>query len=521
MSDGGSAQPVAVVSTATQQGGAAQPVVVVSGQPTIGGPVQPVYVVTSGPVQGGSPMRVSAALSGAVVDGGPAIPVYVVSGSLTPGGGGATLGSATVAAMNTTVTNDLSADGITWAAVHGSVVIDQYGKMIVYAQRNNGGTSLCYFVISNDSGATWADNIGIVGGEGFLTRGNMVYDAGRDCFHGLIMASNPVDGGIIYRRYAITRGAGNAIVSIARVGGVSVVLDDAGANNANGLEFPTIIMPDANTVLAAWTIRVTAAPGGEIRCCKVDITANPNAGGTASNWGHIGLSSTTTIGAPPAVASYTIPFTQASNTLVYFSLLQLASGDLRWVYYASVPNAYATRRSVRNAAVTWSTLSSPVTVSAMQRGGTDTGYALKNQLISQLSERSGITFVGLATWKSNAAGDTWGVYAIAANDALSTSTDVYSAGGAHSYAPTGDCAYDSTAGRIVVTYDQTTTVDGYIGLLNPTDLSTTQAFAAFESSVGVDIPVIGSTRVGGNVLIVYRVEGSPPQIAKTARLAWQ
>ncbi len=112
------------------------------------------------------------------------------------------------------------------------------------------------------------------------------------------------------------------------------------------------------------------------------------------------------------------------------------------------------------------------------------------------------------------------MYAIAANDSLSTSVDVYSAGGAHSYAPTGDCAYDSTANRLVVTYDQTVTVSGFIGLLNPADLSITQAFAAFESAADVDIPVIGSTRIGGNVLIVYRVAGSPPQIGKTARLAW-
>jgi hypothetical protein len=434
---------------------------------------------------------------------------------LAPG----TIDVPSVAAMGTTVTNDLSPDGVSWAATHASVVIDQYGKVAVYAQRYNANTRQCYFVISNDSGASWADNAGIAGGEAFLTRGDMVYDATRDCFHGLIVATNPADGGIIYRRYSITRDGSNNITSIARVGGVSVVLDDAGANNSNALEFPTIIMPDANTVLAAWTI-ATVAPGGEIRCAKVDITSNADAGGTASNWVHIGVNSTTAIGAAPAVASYTIPFTQGTaKAPTYFSLLQLASGDLRWVYYNGT-SGYATRRSVKSAAVTWNSLASAVSVSAMQRAGTDTGYSLKQQLISQQSERAGVVFVGLATWKANATGDTWGVYAIAANDSLSTSVDVYSAGGAHSYAPTGDCAYDSTANRIVVTYDQTTTVDGYIGLLSPSDLSTLQAFTAFESSADVDIPVIGSTRIGGRALIVYRVAGSPPQIGKTARFTW-
>jgi hypothetical protein len=519
VNSGGSAQAVST-QAATQQGGPAQPVYVVSGGTQEGGPAQPVYVVTSGPVAGGPALPVYAAAIGSTVAGGPAVPVYVVSGSLS--GSANTVGAATVAAMNTTVTNDLSPDGITWAAVRGSVVVDQYGKMVVYAQRYNANTRLCYFVISNDSGATWADNTGIVGGEGFLTRGDIVYDAARDCFHGLIMATNPSDGGIIYRRYSITRDGSNNITSIARVGGVSVVLDDAGADNNNALEFPTIIMPDSNTLLAAWTIRTTS-PGGEIRCCKCNITSNADAGGTASNWVHIGVNSTTTIGSPPAVASYTIPFTQGTAASIpYFSILQLVSGDLRWVYYTgATANAYATRRSVRNAAVTWNTLSIAVTITNVQRSGTDTGYSLKSQLISQQSERAGVVFVGLATWKSNAAGDTWGVYAIAANDSVATSVDVYSAGGAHSYAPTGDCAYDNTANRIVVTYDQTTTVDGYIGLLNPADLSTTQAFAAFETSADVDIPVIGSTRMNGRVLIVYRVAGSPPQIGKTARLVWQ
>ncbi len=431
------------------------------------------------------------------------------------------LGAATVAALNTTVTNDLSPDGFTWAAMRGACVVDVFGKLTVYAQRYNANTRQCYFVFSNDNAATWADNTGIAGGEGFLTRGDIVYDTARDCFHSLIVTTNPSDGGIIYRRYSITRDGSNNITSIARVGGVSVVLDDAAADNGNGLEFPTIIMPDADTLLAAWTVR-TAAPGGEIRCCKCDITSNADAGGTASNWVHIGVSSTTTIGAAPAVASYTVPFTQAtSNAPIYFSLLQLASGDLRWVYHSGpTPGAWATRRSVKNAAVTWNSLGTAAAITNVQRAGTDTGYSLKNQLVSQLSEKAGVTFVGLATWKANATGDTWGVYAINAADAVAASADIYSAGGAHSYAPTGDCAYDSTADRIVVTYEPTTTQDGYAGLLSPADLSIAQVFAAFETATDIDIPVIANTRVNDRVLILWRVAGSPPQIGKSARLVW-
>lgn len=512
---GGPAQPITDSPGAVQQGGAAVPAVLVTNAPIAGGPAQPVYIVTSGPVQGGAPIPVAYAPVGTPVAGGSALPIYLIGSTADP-----QLGPATVAALNTTVTNDLSPDGFTWAAVHGACVVDSFGKVIIYAQRYNANTRQCYFVFSNDSGATWNDNTGIVGGEGFLTRGDIVYDAANDCLHGLIVTTNPSDGGIIYRRYTIARDGSNNITSIARVVGVSVVLDDASADNGNGLEFPTIRMVGAATLLAAWTVR--SALGGEIRTCRCDISGDINAGGTAANWVNIGINSVSLlVDAVAAVASYTIPFTQAlANALTYFSFLQLASGDLRWVYHnGPTPGTWFTRRSVLSAAVTWNSFSTQATVTNVQRAGTDTGYSLKNQLISQLTEASGVTFVGLATWKSDADGDTWGVYAIAADDSLSTSVDVYSAGGAHSYAPTGDCAYDATAARLVVTYEETTTQDGYIGLLD-TSLATTQAFAAFETATDIDIPVIAQTRVDDSVLIIWRVAGSPPQDGESARLAW-
>lgn len=515
--------PVTTVSGRVQIAGkpVAVNVVSVTDGPLTGGAAMPVVDVTNlaGYTQPpGDPIDV-VAVTDRIVEGGSAVPVWVVSGSLSPlSPSSPQLGTPSVAALNTTVANDLSPDGISWAAVKGAAIVDSFGKIVIYGQRYNSNTRLCYFIWSNDNGVTWADNTGIVGGEGFLVRGDIVYDSARDCFHGLIVTTNPSDGGIIYRRYTITRDGANNITSIARVGGVSVVLDDAAADNGNLLEFPTIRMSDTNTLLAAWTIKT--GTGGEIRACKCDITSNANAGGTASNWVHIGINSTTTIGAPPAVGSYTIPFTQAITNPTYFSLYQQSNGDLRWVYQGgSGSGSYRTRRSVRNAANTWNSLSSAVVLTNVNRNGTDSGYALKNQLISQISEKSGVCFVGLATWKSNASGDTWGVYAIAADDSLSASTDVYSAGGAHSYAPTGDCAYDSTADCLVITYEQTTTQDGYVGLLTPA-LAIAQAFAAFETATNLDIPVIANTRVSGNVLIIWRVAGSPPQIGKRARIPW-
>jgi hypothetical protein len=423
------------------------------------------------------------------------------------------VGSPSFALINTTFTNDLSPDGMTWAAQRGAFLVDQYGVLIQYIQRQNGGTRLCYYVYSNDSGATWNDNSGISGGEGFLARGAIVYDSTRDCIHELIVTLNPGDGGIIYRRISITRDGSHHITSLARVAGVSLSMDDP----SGGAEFPTIIMPDANTLLAAWT--ATTGSGGEIRCCKCDITSDADAGKTAANWVHIGVNSTTTIGSAPAVGSYTIPFTQASAVLTYFNLIQLAGGDLRWVYHSgAVPGAWRTRRSVKSATNVWNSLSSPVTITNVQRSGTDTGYTLKNQLVSQPSRNSADTvFVGLATWKDNANGDTWGAYAITSADAV-TNADVYSAGGAHSYAPTGDCVYDSTSDRVVVSYEKTTTQFSYIVLLK-TDLTSAQAETLLSNAAVIDIPLL-YPRNSGKLYSFYRKAGSPPQPGYFGTMTW-
>lgn len=439
--------------------------------------------------------------------------------------GAPSLGAASFAQQNTTVTDDMSPDGMNWAAMAGAFQVDQYGKFVQYVQRYNSNTRLSYFLISNDGGATWADNTGIVGGEGFLMRGDIVYDSARDCFHGLLVTTNPTDGGIIYRRYSITRDGSNNITSIARVVGVSVVLDDAGASNSNALEFPTIRMLDANTLFASWTIGVNAA-GGEIRCARCDITSDADAGGTASNWVHLGVNSTTTIGAAPAVGSYTIPFTQATGAVVtYFAVKLLASGDIRWVYHTGpTPGTWRTRRLVKSGA-SWTSLSAAADITNVQRAGTDAGYSLKNQLVSQLTEdAAGTVYVGLATWASDVLGDTWTLYSISGADAIAGPTNAYSAGGAHSYAPTGDCAYDATSGRIVATY----IISGagveyaYVGLYT-TALAVAQAPAAVFSTAPVDIPLIAQVRRSGRLLMAFRDTvdtPTPPYTGWYGSVAW-
>lgn len=513
MTIGGPAQPV-VTSSEAPSGGPAIPVAVVSAPLyTLAGPPLKVVEVSDNRARQGGPALPVVVASGAAASSpvaGPPIPVYVVSGSLNSN---PTLASPSMAAMNTTFTNDLSADGMTWDAVNGSFEVDQYGCYAQYIQRYNGGTKLCYFVYSNDKGVTWVDNAGVVGGEGFLLRGRIRYDAVRDCFHGLIVTENPGDGGIIYRRYSITRNGSNQITSIARVGGVSLSMDDASQGN----EFPTLIMTDANTLVAAWTART--ALGGEIRCCKCDISGDANAGGTAANWVNIGVNSTTTIGSAPAVGSYTIPFTQGSAVFTYFALIQMTSGDLGWFYHSgAVPGQFRWRRSVRSAANVWNSFATAVVVSNVQVAGTDTGYTLKNQLIGELVQIGAVVYAAAPVWLSNAAGDTVRLFRIAADDSATAAT-VYSAGGAHSYAPTCGLAYDATSARLIVSYLKTTSSFPALQTFDAT-MAQQQAETAIESTVICDIPLLVFARDNGKLGIAFRKQGSPPQPGYFATMVW-
>lgn len=510
----GAAQPV-VSSSQPAPAGAATPIAVVSGGAAMAGPARPVVVVTDNrPTIAGPALPVYVASGGAVI-AGPPLPVVVVSGSLSSN---PVVGSPSFAAINTTFTNDLSADGMTWDAVNGAFAIDQYGKYVQYIQRYNGGTKLCYFIYSNDKGATWVDNAGVVGGEGFLTRGSIVYDAARDCFHGLIVTENSGDGGIIYRRYSIVRDGSNNITSIARVAGVSASLDDASSGN----DFPTIIMTDANTLLAAWTART--AIGGEIRCCKCDISGDPDAGGTvtlgvAVNWVNIGVNSVSTIGSLPTVTSYTIPFTQATEVFTYFALIQMTSGDLGWFYHnAATPGIFRWRRSVRNAANSWNSFATAVTISNVQVAGTDTGYALKSQLICELVQIGAIVYAVAPVWLSNAAGDTVRLFRIAADDTATAAT-VYSAGGAASYAPTCGLSYDATSARLIVSYIKTVTGFTYLQTFDG-DLVQQQAETLAEGTIPCDIPLIVFARDAGKLGVAFRKQGSPPQPGFYGELSW-
>jgi hypothetical protein len=171
----------------------------------------------------------------------------------------------------------------------------------------------------------------------------------------------------------------------------------------------------------------------------------------------------------------------------------------------------------------WSTgLSTPVAVSTIQRAGTDTGYTLKYQLTSNiLEDATGLCTVGLATWKDNANGDTWGFARIADGTETVTLVDVYSAGGAHSYAPTGHLALDPAKGLLVVSYVKTTTQFAFVQAF----AGTTQKIGetALFSAAKVDIPYFlsGNPTVGGAMPMILRDSPAQPHAGYAGTLLWR
>jgi hypothetical protein len=97
-----------------------------------------------------------------------------------------------------------------------------------------------------------------------------------------------------------------------------------------------------------------------------------------------------------------------------------------------------------------------------------------------VEDASGLCTVGMATWKDNTSGDTWGFARIADSTETVTLVDVYSAGGAHSYAPTGHLALDPAKGLLVVSYVKTTTQFAFV-----------QAFAGTTPKIGESGALLG------------------------------
>lgn len=420
------------------------------------------------------------------------------------------LEGASFAYQNTTVTNDLGADGYSWPQAR-PLLLDKHGNVISLAQRYNTINQRHFFVWSAD-GQTWTDNPSNTGhdsapGEAFFERGCVAYDPDQDALHVLWITVNPGDGGVIYRAYDIAY-SGSAITAINRRLGVSVVLD--GTNTADHYQHPIMLhLDDAaygahGALLAVWSAR--KGTNGEVRASMCVLGSSGTTGGTVGNWAAPVSASTTTLASCQPDAAYSALVAQNNGAIPYPSIGRKSSGthagDVYLVYAsAALGGAWRWRRLVWDATANdWSNaMTADTVICQVARAGTDTGYTLKNQLGTFVHEDTARDrmVVGVATWKSDADGDTFGFVLIDAADAVEQ-VDVYSASGVHSFAPTGDVRYDAVARRIVVSW--LTSDDEFVHLRLYDGAATAGSIVTAYDAVspaGADIPLLGPRMILG------------------------
>lgn len=436
--------------------------------------------------------------------------------SAVSGGGSSTditLSNASVSSMGTAGPLDnLSADGFTWAQ-GDNIKVDQYGTIYSLAQSNSGNNDID-FVYSNDGGSTWAST---ALGQGFITRGYYVIDDVNDIAHVLWKATATSDG-MIYRRYTISRDGSNNVTGFTRDLAINLQLDF----NASQYEHPVLLHLTGaaygtyGALLAIWGARNSAGTPSkwEIRA-SMRILSNTSADNTAGNWVAPITDDATTMTQDAAVP-YSIVASGTADDQPYVSAARKPSGtnanDVYVFWHEGSTSGPLRFRRMRwnSGSNDWSTgLSSTVTILAsLQRGGTDTGYSLKYQLHTtpHFDTQEDQVWVGFASWLDNANGDTWSIVPIDNTDTVGTIIDVYSAGGTHSFAPTGDLMYDSVSGQMIVTYltsdaaqnnNRTQIVSYNDGVLDEGPIT-------FTSAENTDIPIIHNGRYDGKLLLTWR-----------------
>jgi hypothetical protein len=433
------------------------------------------------------------------------------------------LSAPSFAAMNTAGMNDMSPDGFTWPATR-PVIVDRHDKILIWGQRVGGGSLRSIPVVSNNQGVTWTEptrsGMFDAGGEAFLVRCACAYDTVNDLLHCLWVGADASDG-IIYRRYTLTRDGSNNITGVTRVAGVNLQLDLQGSGTMN-YQHPSIIwMPEGGangSVLCVWGARNSAAPTikTEIRA-SMRVLSNTTADNTAGNWTFPVTDDATTIG-NDAIVPYSIIDSGNYVDVMYPTIMRRSNGTRAgdvYVGYHDGNNPVASgswklRRMRWNAGASkWSTgLSAVVTLSLTRVSGTDTGYSLKNQCSSQLTEDTvnDRVYFGFPVWASNALGDTAAFCYVDAADTPSALVNAYSSGGTHTYAPVLDIHFDNPNVRLIVVYQKTTTQDFYVKTFNALVLD--QAETAVYTGRILDMPLIypGRYTVGAQdkLLIAFR-----------------
>ena len=426
-----------------------------------------------------------------------------------------TLAAPTLAQMTTAAeTKRGDADMITWAAAR-PVLVDQYGKIVVWIQYFDQGSSTKYHipVVSNDAGATWTapTRTGFANslGEILMIRGGYAYVAAGDQM-AMTCAFTQVDAGVYVRFYAFTRDGSNNITGVTRSRQMQLEIGVAGMS----FESPGAVMAGTKLLLTWGALNpATVTTKAVIRATSV-VPAGSAADATATNYlaplnenAGSGVTSDPLSSSFIASFKYSILAEGAANALPYCALDVLASGDLAFVTAlgGGQGTVYENRAQWSGANSDWRTgLKTALANDAGHQTVTAlgaSGYALKNQLYRLVEGPAGTIGVIGPVWNGSADVVQLRTVTVGGTDSVSGATDVYSAGGAHSYAPTCDLNWHAGAQRFVASYIKTTTQNSFFKTYTSA-LAAGQGETALHATA-VDIPYVGPL-VGGKTFFVDR-----------------
>ena len=429
-----------------------------------------------------------------------------------------TLADGTYANLGTADALDGSADAINFS--QGRVwTIDQYGKYIWLTQGRSGPNA--HWAWSNDLGANWSQ-----GAESysFLIRGSVAYDSINDKLH-VIWTTNQCDsgGGIIYRRYGITRDGSNNITAIAREdsGNINLQLDITGDVPC---QQPVAIWNDDGTTNGSLIAIWTKAGGGrnEVRASMRQLSLSA-ADGVATNWAAPdGTADVFSTNAPEVDADMVYGANAGSNG----SSAKIRGGsgskkDDLYVFVQTTQGSVLSYRAAWNDGTSnwsggWQT---PVTVASFT---STSGYDAKRELITKpvIDTTNDRLYIGWADYLAGGLGDSVRFAYLDSDDNVSTLYTAYSANGTHSYAPTLDIAFDDTRDEFYVAYVESTT-NGDNGSIDYKvfDGTTLGDEVRFYTSPGgsggqngsADIPILYESRSSNDRLLFgFRINGALP-----------
>ena len=446
------------------------------------------------------------------------------------------LGTPTTVVMNTAATGDLGADGFTWA--QGSpLVVDEFGKLIAWAQAVNGGNKRFIPVVSNDLGVTWSepthtgfgpdDN----NGEYLGTRCAQAYDATNHLLH-VIWVSETVNFGAIYRQYSFTRSSNN-ITGITRVRGFQIEIGVAGML----FEAPVALWcADVGKLLIGWSARSATKSEYRLTCRTISNTATDV--DTTAWVAPFNTTSTDTMGSAFQAGGllYNTLAKSATAKDIFLALFRKPAGaathalDLVWVSTQGTAGVSGTlffnratwdgtgghndwRGAIGKAIANDDGLTS---LGALNRGVTDAGYNLKSQVISKIAYDT-VTdklWVGISTWRGVDGvaptvlnGDTWSLQSVSGADAAGGWIDAYATGAANTDVArdmfiTGDVMYDVASGLVATSYTDLPRHDVYVATYDNGVAS--QAGVAVYTATPCDIPTIYDARVNSKLGLLFR-----------------